>query len=93
MAGLRRVAIDVMDLVIMIFWLRETDLNRRPPGYEPGTLPTALSRFCSFVVFPVVAGYRMGANYEGPFRKSQSSYENIYFPAVVLVQFRHRQSC
>lgn len=34
-----------------VFGLRETDLNRRPPGYEPRTLPTALSRVCSFCRF------------------------------------------
>lgn len=27
-----------------VFRLREMDLNHRPPGYEPGALPTALSR-------------------------------------------------
>ena len=27
------------------FWWREKDLNQRPPGYEPGELPTAPSRY------------------------------------------------
>ena len=72
-----------MNFVIIIFWLREMDLNHRPPGYEPGTLPTALSRVCSFYLI-AYSGFvsRMDAQYAYLIRESQSSYENIFYIAV-----------
>ena len=80
MAGFRFVAIEVMNFAIMSFWLREMDLNHRPPGYEPGTLPTALSRVCSFYLFAHSASVpRMDAQYAYLNRESQSSYENISY--------------
>lgn len=72
-----------MNFVIMIFWLREMDLNHRPPGYEPGTLPTALSRVCSFYLFAYLGSVsRMDAQYAYVIRESQSSYENISYFVV-----------
>lgn len=37
--------------------LRESDSNRRPPGYGPGELPTALSRY-NYIQPLVILGAR-----------------------------------
>lgn len=57
------------------------DLNHRPPGYEPGTLPTALSRVCYLFAYSGSVS-QMDAQYAYLIRESQSSYENIFYFVV-----------
>lgn len=33
-----------MSTVATLVWMQQVDLNHRPPGYEPGALPTELCR-------------------------------------------------
>ena len=37
------VLVKILFILAIIFWLRGTDLNRRPSGYEPDVRPTCLS--------------------------------------------------
>ena len=57
MAAFRFVVIEVMNCAIMIFRLREMDLNHRPPGYEPGTLPKGYPAVIPFICSPIWALY------------------------------------
>ena len=77
------------------WWLRRLDSNQRPPGYEPGELPTAATPRCSLRPSFLKAGAKVRLFFELTkfFRKKNAFCPTIAcFPAVFFAYKRQKSN-